>query len=263
MVILVLAITVALSSHRSNLQEKWKEYPFLTRKGIDLIKEHSLARTYIGMDRYASYKEYGEDLWRIGYGSKKLGKRWVSSSEKATKEEIDFANLKLLECFCGISLKEAYNLELTSFSHILNHLSNIFKEETPLQQRFTMVDINGKEVEFGFIPNIEEITLGEFVDLEKYIQSWETMHKAMAVLYRPVTFKNKNLYLIEDYKGIEKYSDPMLDSHLNGSLGANVFFYHLGKGLLRTLPSVLMHQMKEMNQLLPQSPSQKSGDGLE
>ena len=89
MVILVLAITVALSSHKSNLQEKWKEYPFLTRKGIDLIKEHSLARTYIGMDRYASYKEYGEDIWRIGYGSKKLGKRWVSSSEKATKEEID------------------------------------------------------------------------------------------------------------------------------------------------------------------------------
>ena len=89
MVILVLAITVALSSHKNNLQEKWKEYPFLTRKGIDLIKEHSLARTYIGMDRYASYKEYGEDIWRIGYGSKKLGKRWLSASDKATQEEID------------------------------------------------------------------------------------------------------------------------------------------------------------------------------
>jgi len=164
--------------------------------------------------------------------------------KEPTKEEIDFANLKLLECFCGISLKEAYNLELTSFSHILNHLSDIFKEETPLQQRFTMVDINGKEVEFGFIPNIEEITLGEFVDLEKYIQSWETMHKAMAVLYRPVTFKNKNLYLIEDYKGSEKYSDAMLDSPLNASLGANVFFYHLGRELSSHLTHSLANQVK-------------------
>ena len=45
--------------------------------------------TNIGMGRYASYKEYGEDIWRIGYGSKKLGKRWLSATDKATEEEID------------------------------------------------------------------------------------------------------------------------------------------------------------------------------
>ena len=77
-----------------------------------------------------------------------------NQDKEPTQEEIDFANLKLLECFCGISLKDAYNLELTAFSDILNHLSNIFKEKTPLQQRFIMVDIKGVEVEFGFIPNI-------------------------------------------------------------------------------------------------------------
>ena len=48
-----------------------------------------MPRTNIGMGRYASYKEYGEDIWRIGYGSKKLGKRWLSSTDKATEEEID------------------------------------------------------------------------------------------------------------------------------------------------------------------------------
>ncbi len=90
MAILVLVTAVVLSSHKKKkVQDKWKEHPFLTRKGIDLIKKHSLPRTFIGMGRYASYKDYGEDIWRIGYGSKKLGKRWVSSSDKATKEEID------------------------------------------------------------------------------------------------------------------------------------------------------------------------------
>ena len=48
-----------------------------------------MPRTNIGMGRYASYKEYGVDIWRIGYGSKKLGKRWLSSTDKATEEEID------------------------------------------------------------------------------------------------------------------------------------------------------------------------------
>ena len=90
MAILVLVTAVVLSSHKKKkVQDKWKEHPFLTRKGIDLIKKHYLPRTFIGMGRYASYKDYGEDIWRIGYGSKKLGKRWVSPSDKATKEEID------------------------------------------------------------------------------------------------------------------------------------------------------------------------------
>tara|TARA_R100000988_G_scaffold9457_1_gene5354 strand:- start:2418 stop:3056 length:639 start_codon:yes stop_codon:yes gene_type:complete len=48
-----------------------------------------MPRTNIGMGRYASYKEYGEDIWRIGYGSKKLGKRWLSATDKAIEEEID------------------------------------------------------------------------------------------------------------------------------------------------------------------------------
>ena len=86
----MLVTAVTLSSHKNQkLRTRWKEHPFLTRKGINLIRTHSMPRTNIGMGRYASYKEYGEDIWRIGYGSKKLGKRWLSSTDKATEEEID------------------------------------------------------------------------------------------------------------------------------------------------------------------------------
>ena len=86
----MLVTAVALSSHKKQkLQTKWKDHPFLTRKGINLIRTHSLPRTHIGMGRYASYKDYGEDIWRIGYGSKKLGKHWISSTDKATTEEIN------------------------------------------------------------------------------------------------------------------------------------------------------------------------------
>ena len=90
MATLVLVTAVALSSHKKQkLRTRWKEHPFLTRKGINLIKTHSMPRTHIGMGRYASYREYGEDIWRIGYESKKLGKRWLSATDKAIEEEID------------------------------------------------------------------------------------------------------------------------------------------------------------------------------
>ena len=49
--------------------------------------------------------------------------------KEPTKEEIDFANLKLLECFCGITMKQAYNLPLTEFSGIIGHIAEMFKEE--------------------------------------------------------------------------------------------------------------------------------------
>lgn len=162
-----------------------------------------------------------------------------NSEQEPSEEKINFANMKMLEYFCGIDLKEAYELPMTAFSNIINHLATIFKEETPLQQRFTMTDPNGKEVEFGFIPKIDDITLGEFIDLEKYIQNWEDMHKAMAILYRPIIFKTGNLYEIEDYEGSEKYSDVMLDAPVSVPIGANVFFYRLGK----ELSSHLIHSL--------------------
>ena len=69
--------------------ESWKDYPFLTDIGIELIRLHDTPRTYIGMGRFAAYKDYGEADWRIGYNSLKLGKRRVAYNEKAGREDIE------------------------------------------------------------------------------------------------------------------------------------------------------------------------------
>jgi len=143
---------------------------------------------------------------------------------EATEEEVGFANLKLLECFCGITMKEAYELPLTEFSGIIQHIANVFKEKTPLQRTFEMTDQKGNTVKFGFIPKLDDISLGEFIDLDKYISDWQQMHKAMAILYRPITFEKNDLYLIEDYEGTDKYSEVMLDAPVNVALGSTVFF---------------------------------------
>ena len=56
--------------------------------------------------------------------------------KQPTDEQVEFANLKVLECFCGLTLKQAYKLPMTEFTGILQHISNLFKEETPLQRTF-------------------------------------------------------------------------------------------------------------------------------
>ena len=159
--------------------------------------------------------------------------------KQPTDEQVEFANLKVLECFCGLTLKQAYKLPMTEFTGILQHISNLFKEETPLQRTFEMTDKNNKTVKFGFMPKLDDISLGEFIDLDKYISDWQQMHKALSVLYRPVVFEKKDTYLIEDYEGSDKYSDIMLDAPVNVAFGATLFFYHLGNELSKHMMDYL------------------------
>ena len=169
----------------------------------------------------------------------------LTDKEDMTDEESEFANLKLLECFCGITMKEAYKLPMTEFSFIIKHINELFKQESKHRLHFDMTDPKGNTVKFGFIPKLEDISMGEFVDLEKYVGDWQQMHKAMAILYRPVIHKRKEFYLIEDYEGSDKYSDVMLDSPIQAALGSMVFFYSLGTELSKHLMDSLSKHLKE------------------
>ena len=67
-------------------------------------------------------------------------------------DEIDYElmNMKAMQIFCGLSLKEAYNLKVTDFSFIIEHLNRLFEEKPPLTHRFSMIGTDGVEIEFGF-----------------------------------------------------------------------------------------------------------------
>lgn len=181
-------------------------------------------------------------------------------NKQPTDEQVEFANLKVLECFCGLTLKQAYKLPMTEFTGILQHISNVFKEETPLQRTFEMTDANNKTVKFGFIPKLDDISLGEFIDLDKYISDWQEMHKALSVLYRPVVFEKKDTYLIEDYEGSDKYADVMLDAPVNVAFGATLFFYHLGNELSKHTMDYLEQRLKEDSEF--QQTLERNGDGI-
>jgi len=112
-------------------------------------------------------------------------------------------------------------------------------------------------VEYGFIPSLDEMSFGEYVDLDTFITNVDDLHKAMNVLYRPIEHKRKDKYTIKAYD--PNTSDKMKLMPLSASLGAMVFFWNLGI----ELSEVMMNSSLKENELnlVQYLNSQKNGDG--
>jgi hypothetical protein len=168
----------------------------------------------------------------------------------------EFLSRKALEIFCGLSMDVILQMKSSSLNKINDVLMKAFAERPPLKQRF-FID----KQEFGFIPSIEEITVGELNDIDNYISDWSQMHKAMAVLYRPITATFGSRYEIEKYEGSDKYADKMKGISLDIAIGAMLFFWTLGNDLSQaTLKS--LEKEEEMN-LAPLLNFLKNGDGFQ
>lgn len=145
--------------------------------------------------------------------------------------------LKMIEYFCGLKLKDIRHMAAKDVEDIISDINAAFNSPKPLQQSFKLFG-----VEYGFIPDLENISFGEYVDLDSYLADVDSLHKAMAVLYRPITQRVKDMYLIEDYEGSDKYADVMREAPLSVYLGAQVFFYRLGIELVSDTMNSLVEQ---------------------
>jgi len=172
-------------------------------------------------------------------------------------EESEFLQQKMVQLFCGIDLKDVAQIRYKDVAEITANINNLFTKENKLIQRFKMGG-----VEFGFIPNLDEMSTGEYMDLDNYITDWDTMHNAMAVLYRPITNKLGNKYQIEEYKGSITYADVMRHAPLDVVLGAMVFFYTLGNDLLKSTINYLEGN-QEVQNILNKHNLENVGDGIQ
>ncbi len=160
---------------------------------------------------------------------------------------------KMIEIFCRIKTQDALNIKLSDADRIANLISNMFEEKPDLVKSFYLGG-----VEYGFVPDLDEITLGEYIDLDTYMGDWDNIHTAMNVLYRPIKQKLGDKYLIEDYNVETK--DLLLHMPMDAVFGSIIFFYHLGIDLSKTMMNYL--ENKEEKQLLQELGFRKSGDGI-
>ena len=104
-----------MSSHR---------YSLFTEKGYKLTKKYTIPRTYLGMGKYAAYKDFGEDLWKIGYGSEVINEHYLNANDRASQEEIDkqfYIDLKNFskkaENYIFVNLNRNKRAAILSFAH--------------------------------------------------------------------------------------------------------------------------------------------------
>ena len=95
-----------------------------------------------------------------------------------------FLQVKMIEIFCDVNPQEILHMKLSDTNAICEMLNDLFEQKPALVKKTKI-----GEKDYGFIPNLEDISLGEYIDLDTYIGDWENMHLTMNVLYRPLKGK--------------------------------------------------------------------------
>lgn len=165
-------------------------------------------------------------------------------------------NIRKIRIFTGLNPTEVKLISSSDYAEILSQIDIALDNEPVFNPFFTIADI-----EFGFIPNFDKITAGEYMDITKYEGSIETMHNLMAILFRPI--KKKDIidnYSIIDYQGTEQYAKIMKLMPLSAVNGALVFFSILSKELVNYTQKFTQTEQAKGGKLRT---TLKSGDGMQ
>jgi uncharacterized protein YecA (UPF0149 family) len=184
---------------------------------------------------------------------------------QADSNDEEFVAQKMIEIFCGISLKDVVKMKLTSLNELIAHFTQLFSEKPKFKNRFKIQSEEG-EIEFGFIPELEQISFGEYVDLESHLTNWDSYHKAMAVMYRPIIKTRKDKYDVLPYEPNKDFQELMKFAPLDVVIASSVFFWNLGSELLTATLNYLENEMKKNKKLTTtfqkQLNLQNDGDGI-
>ena len=176
-----------------------------------------------------------------------------SNSEEALNTVAELSN---------IPKKLIKELSITDVAAIMSRISDLQNKQNSSLKKIIKIE----DVEYGFHPSLDRITLGEYADLEMFIKLGVERHlpEIMAILYRPIVEKKNKVYTIEKYNGdIDIRAEIMKNMSAEQVQSALVFFWNFVKELLIALPSSLTKRMKEMKMRLQEKVLQKSGVGLE
>ena len=123
-------------------------------------------------------------------------------------------------------------------------------EKTEVRDRFTM-----DGVEYGLVPDMDNLTVGEFADLENQCEEADkNMHEILAILYRPVVRTVSNWYEIEPYRPSVEKGKAMLNAPFGVAVSLMVFFSVIERELVMSSPQYSQVQAKVLSQL--------NGDGI-
>ncbi len=163
---------------------------------------------------------------------------WLKVQENTNDEEL--LAFKFVSIFTGLDLRTISRMSVKDVHFLIGKIKEVLTQEPKFHRRWKF---GGKE--FGLVPELEKLTWGEYIDIDSNLQDWGNMHKAMAVLYRPIEKKLDDTYELVEYKADEVYHDIMLHCPMNIVMSTLVFFWTLEKTLLNNLVTFLKNETKK------------------
>ena len=134
--------------------------------------------------------------------------------------------LRAVSIFGGVSYRNTLKMPLNTLKIAGETIQSTLAKQPKFTPQFVF---NG--VRYGFVPNLDDLTTGEFIDIDTYCKHPKDLWKVMSVLYRPVTKRGvASTYEIEPYSG--KVNEEFKEMPVGVALGGQVFFYTIGADLL-------------------------------
>ena len=177
--------------------------------------------------------------------------KYIKAIDIIENEDIDLGiMLRVLNLFTDKTFENLLDYPITELEKNYQKIVSVLNEKSTFQKTFLL---DGKE--YGFIPNLEQMKSGEYIDLTNNLG--KDILASMAVMYRPITRKFKDVYDIEKYKGTDD-KDIFKNAPISVYLGAQVFFWNLTNDLLKLIPQFLEQELTEEQK----ADLEKNGVGL-
>jgi len=168
---------------------------------------------------------------------------------KDNQDDETFVCIQMVAIFCNLSVADVMKIPVNDFAEIVENLAKVLDQKPQLVKTFKM-----DGVEYGFIPNLDKMTLGEHATMDSLLGSDENLSLLMSVMYRPITKKSLPFYQIEEYDGDETKAELFNDVRMDVVTGSILFFWTLSKELLNNILSHLeskaMREEKSLEEVL-------------
>lgn len=165
-------------------------------------------------------------------------------------------NKRKLMIFYKLTYNEVEHIAGGDYHKLLAYVDTAIETQHKFVDRFWLDGI-----EFGFIPNFDEIQAKELFDIKLYSNEDEDLPRLMAILFRRVIKKDAvGNYEIESYRGTDKTFEVLKQTPMSIVLGALFFFRNLRTELQINTQLYLNRQEQKREQ--EQSSSLKNGVGI-
>jgi hypothetical protein len=175
------------------------------------------------------------------------------------KDDPNAVTAIMLYHLCGLDPKYLKTITVDDYTLVKSELEGFLGNvDLPLQR---IINIDG--IEYGFEPNLSQMSYGAYADITQYKQltidnNWA---KIMSILYRPVTHKKGEMYSIKAYDG-EMREEMFLNVGMHIHFGCLFFFVNLLMDLLNSILNSTMAKdihpnikqiLERSGQLIPHS----------